>query len=135
MATVTLSPDRATWRESVAAIADKDRAKPPECNGRADKGIALVIAADVELLPDGAVKVISQSNSTTAYRVVNSHCDCRDYKKMIQLRPRRSRVLRLWECTAPCTMAAREASSCLERRAPPLVTVSSCGTDLAKVPD
>ena len=32
-------------------------------------------------LPDGAAKVASQSNGTTAYHVVNGHCDCRDYEK------------------------------------------------------
>jgi hypothetical protein len=34
MAPCTLSPDRATWRKAVAAIAEKAKAKLPECNGR-----------------------------------------------------------------------------------------------------
>src|SRR5215472_6439293 len=69
------------WREAVAAIAEKAKAKLPECNGRVDKAVALVLAGDVELLPDGTAKVASQSNGTTQYHVVNGHCDCRDYEK------------------------------------------------------
>src|SRR5215831_10527826 len=69
------------WREAVAAIADKAKAKLPECNGRVDKAVALVLAGDVELLPDGTTRVASQSNGTTQYHVVNGHCDCRDYEK------------------------------------------------------
>ena len=78
------SPDfgaRAAWREAVAAIAEKAKAKLPECNGRVDKAVALVLNGDVELLPDGTAKVASQSNGSTAYHVVNGHCDCRDYEK------------------------------------------------------
>jgi hypothetical protein len=72
---------RQAWREAVAAIADKAKAKLPECNGRVDKAVALVLAGDVDLLPDGTAKVASQSNGTTAYHVGNGHCDCRDYEK------------------------------------------------------
>ena len=78
------SPDfgaRAAWREAVAAIADKAKAKLPECNGRVDKAVALVLNGDVELLLDGTAKVASQSTGSTAYHVVNGHCDCRDYEK------------------------------------------------------
>jgi len=78
------SPDfgsRAAWREAVADIADKARAKLPECNGRVDKAVAIVLAGDVELLADGTTKVASQSNGTTVYHVVNGHCDCRDFEK------------------------------------------------------
>jgi hypothetical protein len=72
---------RAAWREAVAAIADKAKAKLPECNGRVDKAVALVLNGEVELLPDGTAKVASQSNGSAAYHVVNGHCDCRDYEK------------------------------------------------------
>ena len=65
----------------MAAIAEKAKAKLPECNGRVDKAVALVLNGDVELLPDGTAKVASQSNGTTAYHIVNGHCDCRDYEK------------------------------------------------------
>ena len=72
---------RQAWREAVAAIAEKAKAKLPECNGRVDKAVALVLNGDVELLPDGTAKVASQSTGSTAYHVVNGHCDCRDYEK------------------------------------------------------
>ena len=81
MAPATLSPDRAAWREAVAAVAQKAKAKLPECNGRVDKAVALVLNGDVELLPDGTAKVASQSTGSTAYHVVNGHCDCRDFEK------------------------------------------------------
>jgi hypothetical protein len=72
---------RAAWGEAVVAIADKAKAKLPECNGRVDKAVAIVLNGDVELLPDGTAKVASQSNGATTYHVVNGHCDCRDYEK------------------------------------------------------
>src|SRR5438270_2579715 len=75
------NPARRAWREVVAEIAEKAKAKLPECNGRVDKAVAIVLNGDVELLPDGTAKVASQSNGTTAYHVVNGHCDCRDYEK------------------------------------------------------
>ena len=61
---------RHAWREAVAAIAEKAKATLPECNGRVDKAVALVLNGDVELLPDGTAKVASQSNGSTAYHVV-----------------------------------------------------------------
>jgi hypothetical protein len=75
------NPARKAWRDAVAEIADKAKAKLPECNGRVDKAVAIVLNGDVELMPDGTAKVASQSNGTTTYHVVNSHCDCRDYEK------------------------------------------------------
>src|SRR5436309_8017551 len=79
MSTSTLSPDRTVWREAVQDIAEKAKATLPECNGRVDKAVALVLAGDVELLADGKAKVASQSNGTTVYRIVNGECDCRDF--------------------------------------------------------
>jgi hypothetical protein len=81
MAPATLSPDRTAWREAVAAIAEKAKAKLPECNGRVDKAVALVLNGDVELLPDGTAKVASQSNGTTQHVVCNGHCPCKDYER------------------------------------------------------
>jgi hypothetical protein len=75
------NPARQAWREAVAQVADKARAKLPECSGRIDRAVALVLAGDVEVLPDGTARVASQSNGTTAYQVVNGHCGCRDYEK------------------------------------------------------
>jgi hypothetical protein len=75
------TPTRQAWREAVAEIADKARAKLPECSGRVDSAVKIVLAGDVELLPNGTAKVASQSNGTTAYHVVNGECPCKDYAK------------------------------------------------------
>jgi len=75
------TPTRRAWREAVAAIADKAHEKLPACNGRIDKAVALVLAGDVQLLPDGTAQVASQNNGTTMYHIANSHCDCRDFER------------------------------------------------------
>jgi len=72
---------RQAWRQSVAEIADKARAKLPECSGRVDSAVKIVLAGDVELLADGTAKVASQSNGTTAYHVINGECSCKDFAK------------------------------------------------------
>src|SRR2546426_2077473 len=74
-------PARQAWREAVAEIADKAKAKLPECSGRIDSAVKIVLAGDVELQADGTAKVASQSNGSTAYHVVNGHCDCKDFAK------------------------------------------------------
>jgi hypothetical protein len=72
---------RQAWRAAVAEIAAKAHEKLPECNGRVDSAVKLVLAGDVELLVDGTAKVASQSNGTTTYHIVNGHCDCKDFAK------------------------------------------------------
>src|SRR4029453_19096564 len=111
MAPTTLSPDRAAWREAVVAIAAKAREKLPECNGRVDKAVALVLNGDVELLPDGTARVASQSNGTTAYHVVNGHCDCRDYEK------------------APHNLCKHRLGAAIARRAQELTRAKLAGTN------
>jgi hypothetical protein len=75
------TPARTAWREAVAEIAAKAKATLPQCNGRVDKAVAIVLGGDVELLPDGKAKVASQSNGTTQYFVVNGTCECKDFPK------------------------------------------------------
>jgi len=75
------NPARAAWREAVAEIAAKAKQTLPECNGRVDSAVKMVLAGDVELLPDGKAKVASQSNGTTKYVVCNGVCECRDFPK------------------------------------------------------
>jgi hypothetical protein len=75
------NPARQAWREAVAEIAEKAKATLPECNGRVDSAVKLVLAGDVELQADGAARVASQSNGQTVYHVVNGSCDCKDYPK------------------------------------------------------
>jgi hypothetical protein len=72
---------RKTWRQAVAEIAEKAKAKLPECSGRVDSAVKILLAGDVELLADGTAKIASQSNGSTAYHVVNGHCDCQDFAK------------------------------------------------------
>ena len=74
-------PARRAWREAVAEIAAKAHDKLPECNGRVDSAVKIVLAGDVELLVDGTARVASQSNGQTVYHVVNGQCDCKDFAK------------------------------------------------------
>jgi hypothetical protein len=77
----TLTNTRAIWREAVTTVAERAKATLPQCNGRVDKAVALVLNGDVEILGDGTARVASQSNGQTIYHIVNGHCDCRDYEK------------------------------------------------------
>jgi len=72
---------RQVWREAVAEIADKAKAKLPECSGRVDSAVKIVLAGDVELQADGTAKVASQSNGQTVYHVANGVCPCKDFAK------------------------------------------------------
>jgi len=99
------TPTRQAWRETVAEIADKAKAKLPECSGRVDSAVKIVLAGDVELMPDGTARVASQSNGTTTYHIVNGHCDCRDYEK------------------APHQFCKHRLSAAIARRAQELVKV------------
>ena len=71
---------RQAWCERVQQIAERAKQTLPECSGRVDAAVKLVLAGDVELLPDGHARVQSQSSGQTVYRLVNSTCDCRDYE-------------------------------------------------------
>src|SRR5215470_6215247 len=72
---------RKIWRDAVAEIAEKAKQTLPECNGRVDSAVKIVLNGDVELLPDGKAKVASQSHGTTLYHIVNGECSCKDYAK------------------------------------------------------
>src|SRR5262249_27490540 len=87
------------------------RARLPECSGRIDAAVKLVLAGDVELLADGTAKVASQSNGTTQYHVVNGHCDCRDFEK------------------APHQYCKHRLSAAIARRAQELTTAKLAATN------
>ena len=72
---------RQVWREAVAAIAAKAHEKLPECSGRVDSAVKLVLAGDVALGPDGTAQVASQSNGSTRYQVGHGTCTCKDVAK------------------------------------------------------
>src|SRR5215831_7983845 len=76
----TVTDTRALWRAAVAEVAEKATAALPQCQGRIDKAVSLVLAGAVDLLADGTARVASQSNGQTIYHIVNGHCDCRDYE-------------------------------------------------------
>ena len=75
------NPTRQIWRDAIAEIAEKAKTTLPECNGRVDSAVKIVLNGDVELLPDGKAQIASQSNVTTKYFVVNGECECKDYPK------------------------------------------------------
>ncbi len=72
---------RHAWREAVQEIAERAKATLPECNGRVDAAVKIVLAGDVEVLDDNTAKIASQSNGQVVYHVVNSECSCKDYAK------------------------------------------------------
>jgi hypothetical protein len=72
---------RRVWREAVAEIAERAKQTLPECNGRVDKAVAIVLNGDVELLADGTARVASQSQGTTEYTVCNGTCECKDFSR------------------------------------------------------
>src|SRR5262245_47007956 len=72
---------RKVWRAVVAEIAEKAQATLPQCNGRIEKAVQIVLNGDVELLDNGKAKVASQSNGSKSYFIVNGTCECKDYPK------------------------------------------------------
>jgi hypothetical protein len=75
------SPVRQAWRTAVAEIAERAKATLPQCNGRIEKAVQIVLNGDVELLSEGKAKVASQSNGSTSYFLVNGTCECKDFAK------------------------------------------------------
>jgi hypothetical protein len=76
----TLSPDRTHYRELVAQVADKARAKLPECTSRIDSAVKLVLLGEVTLHADGTATVGSCTDPTRSY-TVNGCCDCQDFAR------------------------------------------------------
>src|SRR5215510_3734246 len=72
---------RAAWREAVQEIAERAKQTLPDCAGRVDRAVQMVLNHDVELLEDGKARACSQSNGEVVYHVVNGECTCKDYAK------------------------------------------------------
>src|SRR5918911_4452927 len=72
---------RTAWREAVAEIAEKAKATLPDCAGRVDRAVQMVLNHDVELLENGQAKVASQSNGQVVYHVVNGGGGCEENRK------------------------------------------------------
>jgi hypothetical protein len=102
---------RQAWREAVAEIAAKAKAKLPACSGRVDAAVKIVLAGDVELQADGTARVASQSSGTTTYHIINGRCDCRDFDK------------------APHNFCKHRLAAAIARRAQALVKAKVTGTN------
>lgn len=108
---------RQTFRAAVDQVAVRAKATLPECHGRVDKAVALVLQGDVELLPDGHAKVASQCQGATVYRLVNGTCECRDFPQ------------------APSGWCKHRIAAGIQRRAMQAVSTSTTvPTSLAVVP-
>ncbi len=105
------NPARHAWRTAVAEIAEKAKAALPECNGRVDSAVKIVLAGDVELLADGKAKVASQSNGTTAYHIVNGSCDCKDFPRAPQGFCKHKLAYGLYKRAYPLAKAKLEAAT------------------------
>ena len=57
--TDTLAQHQA-WRAAVEEMAEKARTTLPECSGRIDRAVQMVLSGEVELLPDGKARVASR---------------------------------------------------------------------------
>src|SRR2546428_14165153 len=56
------TPARKIWREAVEEIAEKARTKLPECNGRVNSAVKIVLAGGVELMGHGTPEGATQGN-------------------------------------------------------------------------
>ena len=61
----------------------KAKAALPECNGRIDAAVKLVLAGDVNLQDDGSAEVGSASDAGQVFSV-NGTCACKDFPKAPQ---------------------------------------------------
>jgi len=75
------NPARQAWRTAVAEVAEKAKQTLPECNGRVEKAVQIVLNGDVELVGDRKAKVASQSQGSISYFIVNGTCECKDYPR------------------------------------------------------
>jgi hypothetical protein len=76
--TTPATTDRAAFRAAVAEIAAKASARLPDSLGRIDSAVKLVLAGDVELLPEGGARVASRSAANVTYYTANGACECKD---------------------------------------------------------
>jgi hypothetical protein len=72
---------RLAFRAAVGEVAANAKTVLPACASRIDKAVQIVLAGDVELLPDGHARVASQCQGTLVYRLVNGTCDCPDFSR------------------------------------------------------
>jgi hypothetical protein len=73
-------PDRQRFRQVLAEIAEKARTTLPECNGRVDSAVKIVLSNDIDYTSEnGSAVVNSCSDPQRVYHIQGNQCDCRDY--------------------------------------------------------
>jgi hypothetical protein len=73
---------RQTFRETVAAVAEKARARLPQAvNGRIESAAKLVLLEDVTPQEDGSILVGSSTDPLKAYRLIGTTCECQDFTR------------------------------------------------------
>jgi len=73
---------RQTFRETVATVAEKAKAKLPQAvNGRIEKAVSLVLQGDVEPMADGTITVYSSTDATRRYVLQGTSCTCADFER------------------------------------------------------
>jgi hypothetical protein len=76
------STNRQQFRSLLASIADKAKATLPECNGRVESAVKLVLNDDIEYhAEDGSALVNSCTNAGRVYHVKGGVCDCQDFAR------------------------------------------------------
>jgi hypothetical protein len=74
--------DRQSFRETVAAVAEKARARLPQAvNGRIESAARLVLLHDVAVQEDGSILVGSASDPLKQYHLVGTACECQDFTR------------------------------------------------------
>ena len=74
--------DRQAFRELVAQVAAKARAKLPETvNGRIESAVKLVLLHDVMPQADGSILVGSSRDPWQSYLLVGTACECQDFTR------------------------------------------------------
>jgi hypothetical protein len=78
------SPAKKAWREAIMDVAERAKAKLPECTSRIANAVKLVLTGDVALLDDGTAQVRGQANGKPVYHLANGSCTCPDYHKAFE---------------------------------------------------
>jgi hypothetical protein len=75
------STDRQTFRETVALVAARAKARLPEAvNGRVESAARLVLLHDVTPQEDGTILVGSSTDPCKQYRLMGDTCECQDWR-------------------------------------------------------
>ena len=76
----TFTPDSQRFRETVALVASRAKAKLPEqVNGRIEGAVKLVLSHDVTPLADGTIEVGSSTDPLKVYTLTGQACTCKDF--------------------------------------------------------